>query len=323
MLDRRLVLAMLLGCALPILFAPSAVHAKRVPPRPTSASHPVTRAGELPGDVIGNAFVVPALPFTVSGSTCGFTDDYLSDICGPFYGGDVVYAYTPATDERFTASACGAPFECSLTLFEDSELNRVACNVWGCGFTDSPHLTARLRAGHTYYVVVDTWDREVCGDYTLVLAVQPAAAAGESFADAIPVPALPFTDARDSFDFSRDIDLECVPPSSPDVVYRFVPATDVCLRASTCGSDYDTALGLFEGGPLGPIACNDDADSCPDEWGLSSLLDGALLLAGHEYFVVVSGYEGSGGTYVLQLASDCQVTPSRRSSWGQLKAHYR
>jgi hypothetical protein len=208
-------------------------------------------------------------------------------------------------------------------LYEDSELNPVACNYWGCSFTEYPRLAAPLRAGHTYYLVVDGWDMGSCVGYTLALAVQAQPAAGESFADAIPVPALPFTDAKDSFDFLRDIDLECIPPGAPDVVYRFVPAADVCLRATTCGSGYDTTLGLFEGGPLGPIACNDDQDACPDEFGLSSLLDGALLLAGHEYFVVVSGYDGSSGPYVLELASDCRVTAARRSSWGQLKAHYR
>jgi hypothetical protein len=104
------------------------------------------------------------------------------------------------------------------------------------------------------------------------------------------------------------------------VFYRFTPLTPTCADISLCGLDqYDTALMLFEEGNATPIACSDD--DCLSG-GLLSWLPGQLLQPGVTYFVVVSGYERSAGSYALEM-THCAPVSVRASSWGQLKQIYR
>src|SRR5687767_12487923 len=66
------------------------------------------------GDNIGNATVIPSLPYTDTGGTCGATDDYTPSC---FFSGapDVVYAYTPTVTEAVTISLCvGSNYDTGL-----------------------------------------------------------------------------------------------------------------------------------------------------------------------------------------------------------------
>src|SRR5438309_406972 len=53
------------------------------------------------GDDIAHAVVIPSLPYTDSGNTCGFNDDYAFTCPGDPNGSpapDVVYSFTPASN---------------------------------------------------------------------------------------------------------------------------------------------------------------------------------------------------------------------------------
>ena len=67
-----------------------------------------TRQG---GNNIGNATIINTLPYSNTGTTNGYSDNYNGN-CG-WDGGsrDVVYRYNPTVDEIVTISLCGSSFD--------------------------------------------------------------------------------------------------------------------------------------------------------------------------------------------------------------------
>lgn len=82
---------------------------------------------------------------------------------------------------------------------------------------------------------------------------------------------------------------------APEAVYTLRPSADARVTLTTCGSSFDTVLSVSTicGGPA--LACNDD--SCGA--GSSVTFDAQ---AGVTYYVVVDGYGGSAGSYVLNVS---------------------
>lgn len=117
---------------------------------------------------------------------------------------------------------------------------------------------------------------------------------GESWADAIVVPGLPWTDTGATCDNVDDITIPCAAAGAPEVVYQFTPAYSTLLGVSLCGSSYDTALGIYDSNHTS-IACNDDA--C----GLQSRIDYFPLEAGATYYIVVDGYGTDCGSYQIEF----------------------
>jgi len=130
------------------------------------------------GDNIGNATVIGALPYTNTGMTTGYNNDY--DAVCPYTGStspDVVYAYTPTADMRVKFDLCGSLYDTKLYVFENVAGNVVACNddFWydaTCGYYTSFIDCLQLTAGNTYYIVVDGYSGAF-GAYTLAVTECP------------------------------------------------------------------------------------------------------------------------------------------------------
>jgi hypothetical protein len=119
---------------------------------------------------------------------------------------------------------------------------------------------------------------------------------GETFADAVPIPSLPYSDTGGTCDNINDYALSCVyDGGAPDVVYSYTAASAGFVTVSLCGSSYDTALGIFDAGYV-EIYCNDDF--C----GLQSEIEFAAA-AGATYYIVVDGYGSSCGDYLINVTS--------------------
>jgi len=121
---------------------------------------------------------------------------------------------------------------------------------------------------------------------------------GDTIADAIPVEAGQ-TVAGTTVGFSDDYDEACPfsGSTSPDVVYGLVPQFDECLTFDLAGSGYDTKIYIYRD-DLTLMACNDDF--YPD---YVSRIDGVLLEAGTQYYVIIDGYGGDAGNYQLTVSS--------------------
>ncbi len=131
---------------------------------------------------------------------------------------------------------------------------------------------------------------------------------GEDIATATAITSLPFNDSDDLCAFLDDYEEACPYSStSPDAVYSFTPAADMTIDITLCnGSDYDTKLFVYENAetPGSPFACNDDA--CP---GYVSELLGLNLTGGNTYYIVIDGYGGDCGTYVIDVTEYQEPDP--------------
>jgi hypothetical protein len=82
---------------------------------------------------------------------------------------------------------------------------------------------------------------------------------------------------------------------SPDVVYTFTPDVDLAVDIDLFGSTYDTKVYVYDGN-LALVACNDDF--YPD---YVSKLENVAVMAGMQYYVIVDGYGGASGNYVINI----------------------
>ncbi|MBD3163212.1 MAG: hypothetical protein GF328_14005 [Candidatus Latescibacteria bacterium] len=122
------------------------------------------------GDTIAEATIIPALPYSDSGSTVGYAHDY-DEACP--YGGslspDVVYSYTPSVDLNITIDLCASSYDTKVYVYAESPDSLVACNDdAGCGetFYQSFLEGVGVFAGTTYYIVVDGYDSD-SGEYQI------------------------------------------------------------------------------------------------------------------------------------------------------------
>jgi hypothetical protein len=149
----------------------------------------------------------------------------------------------------------------------------------------------------------------------LALAAAPP---NDDFASATVVGGLPFSDTGTTIEATTS-------PSDPtagtwgahSVWYVFTPSVDVTVRFDTFGSDFDTVLSAFTGSQssLTEIACDDDTGSLQSKikWQAS---------AGIEYHVMLNGYDGDTGTFVLHADAEpfftLEVSISGRGSIDEL-----
>jgi hypothetical protein len=82
---------------------------------------------------------------------------------------------------------------------------------------------------------------------------------------------------------------------SPDVVYSFVPDMAGGVNIDMFGSAYDTKIYVYDEN-LVLVACNDDFWS---DW--TSYLENVPVAAGVMYFLVVDGYGGDFGDYLINI----------------------
>ncbi|MFC1573532.1 hypothetical protein ACFL6M_08055, partial [Candidatus Eisenbacteria bacterium] len=129
---------------------------------------------------------------------------------------------------------------------------------------------------------------------------------GETISTAIPIGTIPFMDTGNICDNYDDYDEVCpyTGDPSPDIVYSYTPVSDEAVDIDMCGSGYDTKLFVYENGwtPGNPYACNDDfyfGDPC-GVW--VSKIEGLSLYAGNTYYIIVDGYGGDCGDYVLEVS---------------------
>ncbi|HOX27319.1 MAG TPA: hypothetical protein PLL30_16300 [Candidatus Krumholzibacteria bacterium] len=123
------------------------------------------------GDTFDDAIAIPEIPYTTTGTTSGFTDDY--DEACPYSGStspDVVYKLIARADIDIDVDLCGSAYDTKVYLY-DADMNLVACNDDFYYDDDCGDYVSRLRFapiidGTSYYLVVDGYGGEY-GEYQL------------------------------------------------------------------------------------------------------------------------------------------------------------
>jgi hypothetical protein len=124
---------------------------------------------------------------------------------------------------------------------------------------------------------------------------------GDTIANALLIPSFPYTDNGTTAGRVDDYDEVCPydGSTSPDVVYRFAPTTTVVATLDLCNSSFDTKLYIYDAA-LNLIACNDDFNVAPC-YVYSSKLESVTFNAGNTYYIIIDGYGGASGAYVLAI----------------------
>lgn len=120
---------------------------------------------------------------------------------------------------------------------------------------------------------------------------------GDTIADAVVI-ALPVWNLEGTTTgYTDDHDEACPYPgsTSPDVVYAYTPDADLTADIDMLGSSYDTKIYVYDA-DLDLVACNDDW--YPD---YVSRIEWVDLVGGATYYLVIDGYGGESGDYVLAI----------------------
>ena len=131
------------------------------------------------GDSIGNPFVIDALPFSTTGSTVGFTDDY-DEVC-PYTGStspDVVYELTIGDLEgSLIIDLCESYYDTKVYVYkDDADTTLFACNDDFCTASHGQTYTSYLElspdslVAGTYFIVIDGYGGAE-GEYALEVSV--------------------------------------------------------------------------------------------------------------------------------------------------------
>jgi hypothetical protein len=119
---------------------------------------------------------------------------------------------------------------------------------------------------------------------------------GDTILDATAI-SIPGTDTGTTAGYTDDYDEVCPYSGStaPDVVYTATPAGDVIVDIDLLGSNYDTKVYVYDEN-LALVACNDDFYS-----DYVSKIEQLALMGGVQYFIVIDGWNGDFGDYVLTI----------------------
>ena len=152
----------------------------------------VTAPGEATrqgGENCATAFAITGpLPFTDSGTTVGYANDYYQPFCGDGTGPDVVYSFNPYGSQLVTISLCGSGDENDTVVW----VYRGNCDgypiAWNddspeCGNLNSKIENIPMPAGTTYYIVIAGYGYSTV-DYVLNVTSVPLVTGACCFCDA-------------------------------------------------------------------------------------------------------------------------------------------
>lgn len=134
----------------------------------------LVQAGRPPGNPLdqgGETFALAtqilAIPYNDVGSTGAALHNYDTNFggCPASTARDVVYRYQPLLPQQVVVELCGSGYDTKLMVFQDSPATPVACNDDACGL--SSRVSVLMNPGNTYYIVVDGFDVNSFGPYTI------------------------------------------------------------------------------------------------------------------------------------------------------------
>jgi hypothetical protein len=120
---------------------------------------------------------------------------------------------------------------------------------------------------------------------------------GDTILDAVEIAIPTMNLAGTTVGYVNDYDEICPfsGSTSPDVVYTFIVPISNLITIDMIGSNYDTKIYVYDQN-LSLVACNDDyyAD-------YTSKIEFLSILAGVQYYLVIDGYGGDAGDYLLSI----------------------
>ena len=125
---------------------------------------------------------------------------------------------------------------------------------------------------------------------------------GDTIETAVVIEELPYYTTGTTAGYNDDYDEVCpyTGSTSPDVVYQWTACYPAFVEILTCESSYDTKIYVYENEytPGEYYACNDDSPDCPGP-PYRSWIQPIEMTEGNTYYIVIDGYGGDFGDYLL------------------------
>jgi hypothetical protein len=325
----------------------------------SSAPAPAPKVVLVGGDNAGTATVIASLPYTDSGNTCSFNDDYpLTCAAGSTTAPDVVYSFTPSADVCVNIDICQSDYDAALYVWQTTVGNQIACNDDACGPTgqQSKISTLQLTGGTTYYIVIDGFGTQPpgsigCGNYSLSIT--------ECLPPCTPLPcpagAVAEGEPQCGTGYVDQYNGGC--NSAPPVFTNISCPTVICGQYGKYCSDpffctlfrdtdwYQIVLAqpltltlCVQGETPTQIAVVNASTGCASPTivpgsqafpvACEQFCEDVPLAAGTYWIFVAPQADASvppcGSRYVLSVSSPaCQATPVERVTWGKVKEQYK
>jgi hypothetical protein len=203
-----------------------------------------------PNDQPAGATLISQLPFIDALNTSEASNTGEPQFC---VGKErtVWYAYTPPANMTLEASTMGSDFPAAVTVFAGgvSDTNYVTCGPQFVRF--------RASGGTTYYF--QTGIPIFLHGSNLVFSLAQSVTeipANDELTNATTIASLPFTEQVNTSVATVYLDIFCR-GTSRTVWYRYTPAADVTLEATTAGSDFRGTVSVYVGTPktLTSLSC--------------------------------------------------------------------
>ncbi len=254
-----------------------------------TAGYPMPTGG-FPGGSCPVYDFADTVPNSIRGSTVG-GENHASPHCGAEWGSpDAPVTFTAPFAGQYVFDTIGSELDTVLSVYDgycafgtEFGCNDDTIDLWS-------QVVVQLGAGQTVTAVVDGFGGNV-GEFVLNVKL----AAGDwGCPDA--VIGAPTTIYGSTYGQDANYDVSCNPYPAPTYTVLFAPDTADMYTIDTYGSDYDTVLAVLQGSCSGAeIACNDDAGPY-----VQSLVN-VSLAAGEPITILVSGYYGDSGNFVLNV----------------------
>jgi len=280
-----------------------------------------------PNDLCSDAIMMTAgTTYSVNTVNATATGDP-TPACQNSFGNGVWYSFTPAISGVVTISTCASDFDTALEVYTGA-CGALTPVIGGCDDDNGP-ACATTRASVSFsgtagtsYLILGGGRNSESGNLQIVATVVPPPPANDQCAGAIPMTAgTTYTLNTFSATGTSDPLPSCQSGFGKGVWYTFTPSVNGVVTISTCGSDFDTALEVYEGacGALTPLigGCDDNLGPACNSNRASV---GFLGIGGTIYSILVGGHNGASGnlsivaTVVPPIANGLTIIPTFDSS---------
>lgn len=262
---------------------------------------------QLPNDECANAVAI-SCGQTVAGSTIGAAPDPNAIDCGTSISAEGIWYGIQGNGQAITLSTCiNFGYDTKINVYSGICGNLVceAGNDDGGGCAQGSTVSFVAAVGTPYLILVQGYDGGT-GEFEMTVACA-APPANDDRASAVPISCNQSLDGT-TVNATNDVAPECFTAiQAPGVWYTFTGVADPVL-ISTCESlDYDSRINVYSGSP-GELVCVAGNDDTPGV-GLCSTVN-FVPDPSEQYFILVQGYDGETGTFMLELACQSCGTPT-------------
>lgn len=289
------------------------------------------------GCALGTGVNSITLPYVSTGrTTCGKVDDITSSsaiTCGStlyYTGEDEVFVFTPSTTGNISVVLTSSGSYTGITLFDGCPSTASCsgtagtCVAFEQSSTGSKALCANVIAGHTYYLVIDSWATPTCNPYDISISAPVSLLPGATCANPVTISSLPFSASNETTacmgnDYTNASLGSCgtLYESGEDKVYAYTALGAECIGITINGASTNSiGYQVYSGCPGSAGA------TCISGGGgaNSGTLTGSIILpaAGTYYIVVDTWASPNNAQYNLTLTSfgagatndlPCNATP--------------